>query len=45
MWSGSGPLPSVIEALPTRLSAGQLGEAASAAPLFAAAAAIASSGQ
>ena len=45
MWSGSGPLPVVIAALPTRLSLGQLGAAASATPLLAAAAAIAASGQ
>ena len=45
MWSGWGPLPLVIAALPTRLSAGQFGEAASAAPAAAAAAWIAASGQ
>jgi hypothetical protein len=45
MRSGSGPLPEAIEALPTRLSDGQLGEAVSAAPLFPEAAAIAASGQ
>ncbi len=45
MWNGSGPLPAATEALPTRLAEGQLGLAASAAPLLAAAAAIVASGQ
>ena len=45
MWSGWGPLPVVIAALPTRLSPGQLGAAASVRPLLAAAAGIAASGQ
>ena len=45
MWRGRGPLPAVTEALPTRLEVGQLELAASAAPLFAAAAASAASGQ
>ena len=45
MWIGSEPVPVATEALPTRLVGGQLGLAASAMPLLAAAAAIVSSGQ
>ena len=45
MCSGSGPVPVAIATLPTRLESGQLGCACSARPPFAAAAAIAASGQ
>ncbi len=44
-WIGIEPLPAMIAALPTRLELGQLGSAASAAPLLAAAAAIVAGGQ